>query len=492
MPNVSIPVANSEPTLELDDAEVQEAVKALRGTPFPDQARTKRQPAVSSAGLPFNGEVLPEISEPDADLRATASPDQTDNAIARAMTAIGYLARSKQAPLPPIPPAPSDHPFGEAPPAAHPPTLPPAARPPATLPPARRPPATLPPATLPPATRPPTTLPPATLPPPAAQALPAFGQAAAPAALQPLKAKPIKIRPPNPLGNAAPVVTIAAKASQPPIAPTQTGLSNRIGAQELLQLIWFDPRAVPRMRRQQDWRRILDQLEEQPQDSIVDDITLDNDAVGVENYTDTFELLSHAAAEQLRELSSIVDRGRTKDGKFVAPLALFAGQLHFPFSHLENLKATISTARPFASSDEALSHAIEDANAVVATPDLIAAPEVVLSHTKRITDAFRRVDRLVPKNYIKKQNQRALLEGRHYQRRKVFGAEHIQAQLRPSRERRNAVPTYLPAALAEQLPMYEQFQVRLIATVEPAASQYEEHTVALKVAALGRVWRPKW
>ncbi|HHH11994.1 MAG TPA: hypothetical protein ENK23_07980 [Sorangium sp.] len=298
------------------------------------------------------------------------------------------------------------------------------------------------------------------------------------------------VRPPDPLQDSAAPVVVAAFSSEPPVAPKRSSPSNAIGPDDLLQLLWFDPAAVPRMRRRQTWRNLLDRLEDEQQNHHIDDDALNDDAVDVEDHRDTFELLSHANAHHVGRVDDILTRGRSDDGKFVPPLALFAGHLRFPFDALETLKATISAALPFAAADETLKAVIDNANTVVECPNLVAAPELAHNHTKRIKDAFRRLDRLVSRNYLESQTHRALLEGRHYQRRQVFGDEHIRALLLASDESDDGVPTYLPDTLTKQLPMFERFRVRLIATVQPAASQFERHPLALRVVALGRIWRP--
>jgi hypothetical protein len=52
------------------------------------------------------------------------------------------------------------------------------------------------------------------------------------------------------------------------------------------------------------------------------------------------------------------------------------------------------------------------------------------------------------------------------------------------------VPSYLPEAIAEELPMYPRFRVRMVAEVRLAADRYETHPAALRVLALARLATP--
>jgi hypothetical protein len=94
-----------------------------------------------------------------------------------------------------------------------------------------------------------------------------------------------------------------------------------------------------------------------------------------------------------------------------------------------------------------------------------------------------------PTGYLQEQSERALLEGRCYQRRDVLGSPHLRALLQPigASER---VPVYLLASLARQLPLYPSFRARVIAEVHPKVDRYEAHSVALRALALVHAMPP--
>ena len=105
---------------------------------------------------------------------------------------------------------------------------------------------------------------------------------------------------------------------------------------------------------------------------------------------------------------------------------------------------------------------------------------------KRIHEALGQSKRAVTSDHVEAQVERALLEQRHYQRRKVFGAKHLRGLLVPVGGR-DPVPAYLPEALRTRLPLFESFPARLIAEVSPRQDRNESHWLSLRVLALARL-----
>ncbi|WP_441289593.1 DUF2169 domain-containing protein [Sorangium sp. KYC3313] len=261
---------------------------------------------------------------------------------------------------------------------------------------------------------------------------------------------------------------------------------SRLEVGTALQFIWYDPEEVPRIRRKPAFQQILRGLEDKPLDAEVDDPAIVRDPMAVEDRREVFEVLTRGEAAEEAELSRALERAVREDGKFVPPLALLAGELHFPFDELERLKATMTTAATFAAGDEVLSAAVEEARGFLSMPHLLSPSAVTEGFTKRIEDAFARVKRSVPQGYLGEQAERVLLERRCYQQRAVFGAVHLRALLQVDGSSR-PVPAYLPEDLAKKLPMQARFRAKLIATLELQEDQYEMHPAALRVTALGRL-----
>lgn len=280
----------------------------------------------------------------------------------------------------------------------------------------------------------------------------------------------------------APAPAASAPMPIPRIAPRV-----RTEPREMLKLLWFDSESVARIRRKKGFREVLAEMEDKSLDPEIDNPALEKDPANLEDRREIFEILARAPiadGEQIQESFSDAVR---EDGKFVPPLLLLAGELVFGFDELETLKATLTTVTPLVTpSDDLLRANIELAKEFLKTPGLLSGPLVAEGLTSRLRDAFAQGKRMVSTNYLAEQTERALLEHRHYQKRRVFGGAQLRAMLHVANSPQ-IVPTYLPAALAETLPMYQRFRARVIVEVHPQEDQSETNAVALRGLALLRV-----
>ena len=255
-------------------------------------------------------------------------------------------------------------------------------------------------------------------------------------------------------------------------------------ASEAVSLVWFDPGSVARIRRRPPWRVLLVDLENEPEPD-TEEGALGNTPEEIEDRRDVLHVLVHGSAVDGYGISEALEHGVRADGKIINPLILTTGQLSFTFDELEMLKATLSAAMPFTAGDEALTAAATSAKEFLSTPGLIATGAVIESLTVRIREAFLRVKRPVPNDYLTVQGERALLEKRHYQKREVFSGTCLRGLFQPAGAS-DPIPCYLPEEVSRELPLYQRFPVRLIAEVHRTADQNEVHPAALKALALGR------
>ncbi len=260
---------------------------------------------------------------------------------------------------------------------------------------------------------------------------------------------------------------------------------------------------MPRIRRKASWRPILDALESAPLDPDFDDPAFAKDPLLIEDWREVFEILARATPTSAEGLDVALAQCLRADGKFIPVLALFAGEIELPFDELATMRATLTTVSPLVGAEEALKSAVQAAKDFLATPGLMSAPAVAEGLTKRMEDAFAQGKRVVPAGYLDAQRERALLEQRQYQRRAVFGGKHLRGLLKlggvePAAGGRlggagkspavgsAVMPAYLPEGLAELLPLYPRFRVRVLAEIRLAADRYETHPAALRVLALAR------
>ena len=277
-----------------------------------------------------------------------------------------------------------------------------------------------------------------------------------------------------------------AAADPPPPVPQRAAARaplQRISS-EAVDLVWFDAESVARIRRRPPWRILLPDLENAPE-ADAEEGALGNTPEEIEDRRDVLHVLVHGSAVDHYGISEALEQGIRADGKVINPVVLTAGQLTFSFDEMEMLKATLSAAMPFAQGDEALTSATAAAKEFLSTPGLIATGAVIESLTFRLREAFLRVKRPVPSDYLTVQGERALLEQRHYQKREVFSKTHLRGLFFPVGAS-DPVPAYLPEEVSKKLPLYQRFAVRMIVEVHRTADQNEVHPAALRALALGR------
>jgi len=280
-----------------------------------------------------------------------------------------------------------------------------------------------------------------------------------------------------------------AKAAALPASP-ELGPQPRKAAPlergEVLQLLWFEPEAVPRARRIPEHAELLAALEHRAREPQLDDASVGKEPAEVEDRRDVFEILARAPALSDERWAAALASATLVGGRYVPPVVLVAGELALAFDELATLRSTVSIATPLVGADEALKRAVQDARDFLALPDLLSPASVVEGFTSRIVDAFRKLKRALPATYLETHAERAVLERRLYQKRELYGASHLRAALHLAGSTR-PVPAYLPDALAPKLPLYPRFRVRLLAELHLSEDPLDAHEASLRVVALGRV-----
>jgi hypothetical protein len=281
----------------------------------------------------------------------------------------------------------------------------------------------------------------------------------------------------------------AVPAAAPAVAPEPTApsLEAEAAPSDPMLLLWFDPECLPRVRRQERFRAVLEALDHRPVDRDLDDAVPSDDPFELEDRREIFEVLARAKRDSSSGVRTAVQNAMRKDGKFVPQLVLLAGELCTPFDELERLKATLTTVQPLMrEEDEDLKAAVEHARDFLGMPDLICPPSVLNGFTKRIHDEFDAEALSLVESYLGDETDRVLLDNRLYQKRTVYGAPHLRTLL-DLRSDETPIPTYLPEAIAGELPLFQRFKVRLLAEALLKEDQNESSDVALRALALVRV-----
>ncbi len=264
---------------------------------------------------------------------------------------------------------------------------------------------------------------------------------------------------------------------------------------DALELVFFDPESLPRIRRVAAWKPILTELADRPIDAEEDDPIEAKEPAAVEDRREIIEILlrADAGAIDAASLDDALRRAVREDGRYLAPLLLVSGELTTPFDEIETLKATITTAAPLTGNDEPLRASVEIAKDFLKLPGLSSSPAVADGLTARVRDAFNNAKRAVQAGYLDAQTERALVDQRSYQHRLVLGGRRQRALfqfagLDGSSGLRGGAPTvtYLPESAAAKLPLFARFKVRLIARLHLPLDQYEQGP-ALEALAMARL-----
>ncbi|WP_437668805.1 DUF2169 domain-containing protein [Sorangium sp. So ce131] len=292
-------------------------------------------------------------------------------------------------------------------------------------------------------------------------------------------ATPLPVAPPLSPLPPLPITTPAKGAARtPPLSPAP-----RAAAPDALHLVWFHPPCLARLRKDPRHAPVLEALDEQPLDEDLDDPTHAEATADLEDRREAFEILARGPISAEGATAALA-RAALGDGRLLQPIVLLAGELVFPFDQLEALKAMLSAAAPHAGADPEARAVLDLVKEFLGTPGLPGAPLVAEGLEARIRETFE-AHGLLPAGQLDALAARALLGGRHFQRRALFGAPHVRALFHGLAE--GPIPAYLCEELAARLPAAQRLRVRMLAHVHPAADEQETHPAALRAAALGIV-----
>ncbi|MDC0748370.1 DUF2169 family type VI secretion system accessory protein [Polyangium mundeleinium] len=274
-------------------------------------------------------------------------------------------------------------------------------------------------------------------------------------------------------------------SSSPSPAVSPRPYTHRGPSRDVVDLIWYDPKAAPKMREHPSWKLLLDKKPE-PRDLDFDDEPPPEEPPDVRDRKDVFAVLTRGATTDAEGIQEAIGDAVADDGTFTPPLVLVSAELTFPFDELETLKATVTAVSPLIAGDKKLKETVDTVNELLKTPWLSSSSGVAERLTQQVKDAFAQGNRMLPPSYLDSHTERMLLEQRHYQKRTVFGEPWIRSVLVPAGSQ-SLMPAYLPESLTKKLPMFQRFKARIVAEAHMQQDEYENHPAALKVVALGRV-----
>ncbi len=258
----------------------------------------------------------------------------------------------------------------------------------------------------------------------------------------------------------------------------------KVPPREAVKLVWFDTTQLPRIRKQQEWRRILGELDLRLVDEAHEDLAAGPLPPETKDRRAVLEVLLRGGAISADGVKKAVDSAIREDGGFEPPLSLLTAELEMPFDEFETLKATATAARPLASGDKRLKEALDVVDEQLRGQWLTGSGGIAERLTGTVREAFAQAKRGVPPDYLETQSERMLLEQRAYQRRSLYGKKWLRSVMRGAS---GLIPVYLPEEMKDELPMFRRFRVKMLAEVDLREDQGESSPWAVKVIALGRV-----
>jgi hypothetical protein len=278
------------------------------------------------------------------------------------------------------------------------------------------------------------------------------------------------------------VAPVEAPAGAPAVRPAPRPLP----AREVVDLLWYDPEILGKVRKKPAWKEILEEIAPKKPDVGFDEEAPAPPTQEEADSRDLFGVLTRGQPVDTQGVEEAIGDAVEDDGTFRPPLILISGELNFPFDELETLKATVTAVSPLIAGDKKLKDTVDTVNELLKTTWAQGSGNVAEGLTQRVKEAFGQGNRMLPASYLDSHTERMLMEQRHYQRRTVFGALFIRSLL-SAFGTQTPIPTYVPDALSKKLPMFQRLKVRLICEAHGQQDQFESHPSALRVVVLGRV-----
>jgi len=246
-------------------------------------------------------------------------------------------------------------------------------------------------------------------------------------------------------------------------------------------LLWFDPRAARRIYAHPELKAVLEAGDGAEPDP---DCDPDASAEEVESRRDVFRVVARGTALDAAGFLEAVRSASRPDGRFIAPFALVAGTLQLTFDESESLRTTLQMTSPLLAGQR--KH-----------DDLVNSVKVFLDQrlsqsssttARRLADQLKvaavETSTVLKARDIDLHTERAMLQGRFFQTRMVFGESRIRALFQFASNTK-PIPAYLPQSAAKELPGFRTLRARLLVEGHHRQDQTEEVPQALKVQALG-------
>lgn len=191
-------------------------------------------------------------------------------------------------------------------------------------------------------------------------------------------------------------------------------------------------------------------------------------------------LLGGEPTTDVSELFGVLGASVERTGEIRPTFCVTRGELALPLCDVERLGALAGALEPLGPMDKRVQDAVAFAKEVAGRK--ITSNDAVDAATRRLMDAHAATGR--PLGDVERAMDQSLLRARAFQRRSVFGQEHVRALFSQGGR---GVPVYLREEAALALPLCQRVRVVLLAEIAPSQDETEPFALCLRPAALGRV-----
>jgi len=246
-------------------------------------------------------------------------------------------------------------------------------------------------------------------------------------------------------------------------------------AREILEIIWYDPQAVPKAKRSRTFRDLFTEKKVRRGLLAAPEETSDEGKERIE----LSQILGHP--RPLGDVGSVdisLAGSLDEHGMLDPPYVVLAGDLILHLDERVLLEAMANIVTPFLATDKNLAEAHELAEKALEGKWTI--PKSIEQALKRLREATGKYNQV----QIESSARRQCLERKSLEQRGLLGSDHIRASLAFSETQ--SVVVYLPMATKERLPLFERFPIRALGTVHPKQDPLEPGPSAVLIAALAR------
>jgi hypothetical protein len=256
----------------------------------------------------------------------------------------------------------------------------------------------------------------------------------------------------------------------------------------VVDLLWFNPGSLPRIRKHPAWKDLLATVKPRPDDEDLDDDLPPPRRTLPKDRRDILAVLSRGEALGVEDVEVALARAMEDEDGFVPPLVLIQGDLTLHFDELETLKATLAAVSPHASADPRLKEVVAEVGEIFKMPWVQGSNGVIEELTGRVREAFaqgpgRRAGAI---GQLEGHVERALVEQRHYKKVNVLGQARVRGALTAAGSKAE-VMVYLPESAGKELPAFRRIEVRVVGEVRGVVEAYAGGGAAVRGVAVGRV-----